>query len=205
MIGVTAITMAVLMAGIVIPPGGLWGPVPGAGTTGPAAPADLPRVSGPRSTSDMATVNPGATLTADEFDGVVAASAADALKATGAAHVHAAAPAAVSAPGNQHIAPEAAPIHQHTASEAAAVHQHTEPEPEVIPRASAKKPAVKNAVAKKPVATKKSGAAAAKPALSEVEVAAVVYTCPMHPEVRSSKPGTCPKCGMALVKTGSKK
>jgi len=24
------------------------------------------------------------------------------------------------------------------------------------------------------------------------------YTCPMHPEVRQSKPGSCPKCGMAL-------
>ena len=24
------------------------------------------------------------------------------------------------------------------------------------------------------------------------------YTCPMHPEVRASGPGTCPKCGMAL-------
>ena len=24
------------------------------------------------------------------------------------------------------------------------------------------------------------------------------YTCPMHPEVRSSEPGPCPKCGMAL-------
>jgi len=24
------------------------------------------------------------------------------------------------------------------------------------------------------------------------------YTCPMHPEVRSSAPGPCPKCGMAL-------
>lgn len=28
---------------------------------------------------------------------------------------------------------------------------------------------------------------------------AVVYTCPMHPEVKSDKPGKCPKCGMALV------
>ena len=27
-----------------------------------------------------------------------------------------------------------------------------------------------------------------------------VYTCTMHPEVRSDKPGDCPKCGMALVK-----
>ena len=25
-----------------------------------------------------------------------------------------------------------------------------------------------------------------------------VYTCPMHPEVRQSGPGHCPKCGMAL-------
>ena len=25
-----------------------------------------------------------------------------------------------------------------------------------------------------------------------------IYSCPMHPEVTSDKPGTCPKCGMAL-------
>ncbi len=25
-----------------------------------------------------------------------------------------------------------------------------------------------------------------------------IYTCPMHPEVKSSKPGACPKCGMSL-------
>jgi Cu+-exporting ATPase len=25
-----------------------------------------------------------------------------------------------------------------------------------------------------------------------------VYTCPMHPEIVSDKPGTCPTCGMAL-------
>jgi hypothetical protein len=31
------------------------------------------------------------------------------------------------------------------------------------------------------------------------EPAAVVYTCPMHPEVISDKPGRCPKCGMKLV------
>jgi hypothetical protein len=30
--------------------------------------------------------------------------------------------------------------------------------------------------------------------------AKVVYTCPMHPEVTSDKPGKCPKCGMDLVK-----
>ena len=27
----------------------------------------------------------------------------------------------------------------------------------------------------------------------------VVYTCPMHTEVTSDKPGKCPKCGMDLV------
>ncbi len=30
--------------------------------------------------------------------------------------------------------------------------------------------------------------------------ASEVYTCPMHPEVISDKPGSCPKCGMDLVK-----
>ena len=29
---------------------------------------------------------------------------------------------------------------------------------------------------------------------------ATVYTCSMHPEVASDKPGKCPKCGMGLVK-----
>ena len=28
------------------------------------------------------------------------------------------------------------------------------------------------------------------------------YTCPMHPEVRQDRPGTCPKCGMALEPVG---
>ncbi|MEE4260774.1 MAG: copper-translocating P-type ATPase, partial [Bacteroidales bacterium] len=27
----------------------------------------------------------------------------------------------------------------------------------------------------------------------------VIYTCPMHPEVRQDNPGDCPKCGMTLV------
>ncbi|MBA3357050.1 MAG: heavy metal translocating P-type ATPase, partial [Pyrinomonadaceae bacterium] len=34
-----------------------------------------------------------------------------------------------------------------------------------------------------------------KPASAPV---AQTYTCPMHPEVRQDKPGSCPKCGMAL-------
>ena len=28
------------------------------------------------------------------------------------------------------------------------------------------------------------------------------YICPMHPDVRRDKPGSCPKCGMDLVEVG---
>jgi PBP1b-binding outer membrane lipoprotein LpoB len=36
-------------------------------------------------------------------------------------------------------------------------------------------------------------------ASTKKEVVKVQYTCPMHAEVISDKPGDCPKCGMALV------
>ncbi len=32
----------------------------------------------------------------------------------------------------------------------------------------------------------------------QVAKAGVMYTCPMHPEIRQPAPGSCPKCGMAL-------
>jgi Cu+-exporting ATPase len=40
----------------------------------------------------------------------------------------------------------------------------------------------------------------AKPAAAATVVAApgVIYTCPMHPQIRQTGPGTCPICGMAL-------
>jgi len=38
-----------------------------------------------------------------------------------------------------------------------------------------------------------------KPKRDEVKSGAMTYTCPMHPEVQSDKPGNCPKCGMKLV------
>ena len=34
---------------------------------------------------------------------------------------------------------------------------------------------------------------------------ATVYTCPMHPEVQSDEPGSCPKCGMNLAPAGGDK
>jgi len=33
---------------------------------------------------------------------------------------------------------------------------------------------------------------------ARIDSASTIYTCPMHPEVRQSQPGACPKCGMAL-------
>ena len=33
---------------------------------------------------------------------------------------------------------------------------------------------------------------------SKSEISDVIYTCPMHPDVRQVGPGVCPKCGMAL-------
>ena len=34
----------------------------------------------------------------------------------------------------------------------------------------------------------------------ELKTEGAIYTCPMHPQVRSDKPGKCPICGMTLVK-----
>ncbi len=35
---------------------------------------------------------------------------------------------------------------------------------------------------------------------SQENMSSATYTCSMHPEVKSDKPGKCPKCGMELVK-----
>jgi len=51
----------------------------------------------------------------------------------------------------------------------------------------------------KPAAPEKSSSPAAATEPAPATQPAVVYTCPMHPEVVSDKPGTCPKCGMDLV------
>jgi hypothetical protein len=37
------------------------------------------------------------------------------------------------------------------------------------------------------------------------KTAGIQYTCPMHPQVISSKPGICPKCGMQLVERDDSK
>ena len=43
------------------------------------------------------------------------------------------------------------------------------------------------------------GGASPAPAMEpEAQAEGAVYTCPMHPEIRETRPGPCPKCGMAL-------
>ncbi len=39
---------------------------------------------------------------------------------------------------------------------------------------------------------------AASPGPEKMAPSGVIYTCPMHPQVRQDHPGICPKCGMAL-------
>lgn len=34
--------------------------------------------------------------------------------------------------------------------------------------------------------------------------AKIIYTCSMHPEVKSNKAGECPKCGMELILSDEK-
>ncbi len=50
-----------------------------------------------------------------------------------------------------------------------------------------------------PAAAPASAAGHARGARPATPVATTVWTCPMHAEVVSDRPGTCPKCGMTLV------
>jgi len=42
------------------------------------------------------------------------------------------------------------------------------------------------------------GVAQKRPAAQKQKPAPVIYSCPMHPDVTSTKPGSCPKCGMTM-------
>jgi len=69
----------------------------------------------------------------------------------------------------------------------------------MISPAAAPGAAVRNTVPMHPSATPAAGVNAGAPASAKTAVAGVAdYICPMDAEVHESKPGACPKCGMAL-------
>jgi DNA-directed RNA polymerase subunit RPC12/RpoP len=53
---------------------------------------------------------------------------------------------------------------------------------------------------KQPVIQKQKAAQISKDSTKPKAIELVTYTCPMHPEIHTTKPGNCPKCGMKLVK-----
>jgi hypothetical protein len=71
------------------------------------------------------------------------------------------------------------------------------------PGAPVAPPAVVQSLAASPApagASKPAPGASASPPAQE----ATSYVCPMHPQATSGQPGSCPICGMSLVKAKSK-
>lgn len=136
-----------------------------------AAPLPAPEHEAPRTSAAIAGLEPVSTLDADRFDAAVPISVAEAVKAA-VGGGHEGHDTRWITPGEDHANPP---------TPMAAVRTRANTEPTAAPTDHGQHGA--------------SGASAGSG--SDV---AVVYTCPMHPEVTSDKPGTCPQCGMALVR-----
>lgn len=67
------------------------------------------------------------------------------------------------------------------------------PTPAAVPSGSADLP-----VTSAPAPAKAASSRAAPGSGNRTAPPATVYSCPMHPEVKSAQPGKCPKCGMDL-------
>lgn len=141
-------------------------------------------VKPPTSNAEILAVQPASTLQGDPFDAPAPAAVSEAAKASQGGGHEGMEMRGITPGEDRENPPTPAPAIRdtpgtRTAAPPAMDHsQHGQTAPAAQPRTQSR----------------------ATPSPQAQPAAATVYTCPMHPEVTSDKPGTCPKCGMALVK-----
>ena len=144
-----------------------------------AAPVVIPP---PTSNAEIQRLRPAATLKDDPFDAPAQSALAETAKA-------------VQGAGDEGLARGITPgeDHENVPTSAPAIRENPAP---VSATAAPAMPMDHSQHGSTPPRTQSHTTAASQ----AQPVAETIYTCPMHPEVTSDKPGQCPKCGMTLVK-----
>ena len=160
-------------------------------------------VNPPTTNAEIQRLRPASTLKGDAFDAPAAAAVSEAMKASQGGGHEGMDMRGITPGEDRENPPTPAPAfrdgpRQGVGAAPSADHSnHGQTAPAAQPRQNVPAPAVDHSQHGQSAPAAQPRAQAKKPA---APAAATVYTCPMHPEVTSDKPGTCPKCGMALVK-----